>query len=230
MSTTFARWRSSKLRPPCNGPMDELFAAVLGGKQDDELALLRIALLSRLPSRCPDDALDALGEWFNLPRFDGEADGTVTSGYRGRLCAAWSTWQKAGSAEAIIDSLEAYGFVDVEVYTTTEQLREDGTEVPAWTSPVGNYSDFWVVLGPDFGTLAPIEPLVMPFTLGSPTTLGTTAPDTVINAIKGQILKWKAAHAYPRGVVFLFSGVLLGAPLTMPFTLGGSSAMIAAFT
>jgi hypothetical protein len=229
MSTTFARWRSSKLRPPCNGPMDELFAAVLGAKQDEELALLRIALLSRLPSRCPDDALDALGEWFNLPRFDGEADGTVTSGYRGRLCAAWATWQKAGSADAIIESLKAYGFVDVEIYTTCPQYREDGTTVPAWTEQTG-YADFWVVLGPDFGTLGTIEPLTMPFTLGSPTTLGTTAPDTVINAIKQQILRWKAAHAFPVNIVFYFSGVILGAPLTMPFTLGGSSVLVPVFT
>jgi hypothetical protein len=198
-----------------DGPEGRAYQTGLGERQDAEMPILRVAALSRIPTRCPDDALDHVGAWFNIPRFAGEPDGTTTSGYRGRLCAAWDTWKKAGSKQAIIDSLTAYGFVDVQVFTTED-----------WTSPIGSYSDFWVVLGPDFGTFAPIEPLVMPFTMGTPTTLGTTATSYVINAIKGQILKWKAAHARPVEIVFYFSGVLLGAPLTMPFTLGGSSAHV----
>ena len=52
-------WRTRKLLPPLGGPIGEDFAQAFGAEQDTEAALLRIALLSRLPQRCPDDALDA---------------------------------------------------------------------------------------------------------------------------------------------------------------------------
>ncbi|HMV65513.1 MAG TPA: hypothetical protein PKA64_01590 [Myxococcota bacterium] len=213
--------------PFMRGPEGRGYARGLGAAVDERAAVLRTAALARNPRRCPDDALDAVGQAYNLPHFDGEPNGDLTSGYRGRLCAAWDTWDKAGSADAIIASLKAYGFTDVEVYATCPQYREDGTVVPAWTSADGNYADFWVKIGPDFGALGPIGPLVMPFTM--PSTLGSTAPQSVIKAIKGQVLRWKAAHAFPRRVIFHFSGVLLGPPLVMPFTMGGSAASFPIF-
>lgn len=92
-------------------------------------------------------------------------------------------------------------------------------ETPEWKGAVGSwYSRFWVVLGPDFGTFA-WTPLRMPFVLGYPTTLGSTATPEEIAAVKRQILKWKAPHAYPVKVILKFPGVILMGErgLKMPF-------------
>lgn len=146
MSSTFVTWRTSKLLPPLNGPMDELFAGVFGAEQDTELALLRVAALSRFPATCPDDGLDLLGQAYTLPRMPSESHDS----YRARLVAAWDTWEVAGSPDAIVKSLHAYGITDVEVF------REEDTD---YTYPW--YSRFDVSLGPDFGVVVVARPLIL---------------------------------------------------------------------
>jgi hypothetical protein len=218
---SFARYREALLGPCNNGPEGRGYARGLGNVCDAQVDLLRLAALCRLPTRCPDDALDHVGAWLQIPRFPGEPDGTLTTGYRGRLCAAWATWKKAGSAQAIIDSLHAYGFVDVEVFTTCEQVNDDGTIVPAWPEHDG-YSDFWVLLGPDFGTIAPPETQTWgEFTWGGQTVWSSTAALSLFQAVRGQVLKWKAAHAHPVRVIFYVDGFVWGPSLWGEGTWGG---------
>jgi hypothetical protein len=219
---TFQSCRLAEMPIILRGEQGQEWAAVLGAKQDAELPLLRVAALSRLPTRCPDDALDGVGAWLNIPRFYNEPDGTTTSGYRGRLCAAWKTWKKAGSARAIIESLEAYGFADVVVYTTTEQTTPDGETIPAY--PQNDcYADFWVLLGPDFGTVTPPDVQTWgDFVWGGETVWGTTAALSMLNAVRGQVLKWKAAHAHPIRVIFwLDDGMVWGPGIWGVDTWGG---------
>jgi len=75
------------------------------------------------------------------------------SGYRARLQAAWDTWEIAGSPDAIVASLHAYGIPDVEVLREEEGLGYDNDG--DW------YSRFDVYLGPDFGTVTVARPLIL---------------------------------------------------------------------
>jgi hypothetical protein len=209
--SSFVANRLAEVPPALNGPEGQALARALGEAQDDEATRLRIAALSRLPALCPDDALDGVGAWLELPRFEGEGDGT----YRGRLVAGWTTWSEAGSAQAIEDSLRAYGIPDVRVV-------EEG-ESP--TLPGSWYSRFRVELGPDFGATGIAAPLLGDVTLGD-FYLGTTATVRQRRAINAQVLKWKAVHALFVDVIYLYStggGISLGvAPLLGLYTpLGG---------
>lgn len=215
--STFDQWRASKLRPPTNGPFDQSMAAALGEQQQDELELLRVAMLSRFPTTCPDDALDALGATFAIPRFDGEPNGTLTTGYRGRLCAAWPTKKKAGSAQAIIDSLNAWGLPDVEVYEAHELRFLPSNPMLPYVPPC--YSAFIVVLGPDFGSTG-IAPLTAPFPGGS-TVGGSTATIKQVRQIVAQVFALKSVHSYFAAVILRFDAAILGginsfAPFTPP--------------
>lgn len=206
---TFAKARVEELPPCADGPQGQAIATVLGGAQDTEQATLTEAMLMRYPPRTPDDAVDLLGSDSAIERFEGEPTAT----YHSRVNARWKTWKKAGSAQAIIDSLVAWGMPEssVAVYQDFEGHFAPG----AW------YSRFWVVLGPDYGTLG-IAPLTMPFTLGD-ALLGSTATAAQIKAVKRQILKWKTLHSYPVWIFLIFPTTqLLGLGLKMPFTLGAT--------
>lgn len=191
------------------------YEGTLGADQDAEIALLKdAAKMSASPFLCPGDALDKLGADFGIARFDGEPDGTTTTGYRGRLCVVWATRKKAGAAQAVIDSLRAYGIPDVQVVQDFEGHWFQGT----------NYARYQVIIGPDFGTLG-FAPLVAPFTPGGgAVTGGSTATIQQVRAIKRQILELKAAHSYPVRVILRFSGVILShINSTPPFTPGDPS-------
>lgn len=199
--------RLAELAPALNGIEGQAFARALGGAQDGELVLLRVAALCRLAAFCPDDALDAVGAWLNIERFPGEADGTALppSGYRGRLLAAWDTWSQAGSAQAIIDSLNAWGIPDVAVFGTPEWPYINPLDGATWIK--GSYSNIWIVLGPNFGTTGIGPQLWGQFNWGDPgMTWGSTATPSQIAQVEGQILKWKFASALPVMVILNFGG------------------------
>jgi len=188
------------------GPNAQAFLGLLGEEKDLALVDLREAVKARWPGIGPPSALALQGQGFDIERFPGETD----EEYTGRLSKAWETHTLAGTKAAIVASLRAYGVQDVEVIEDCEGSFAPGS----W------YSRFWVVLGPDFGALA-LEPLRMPFALGS-RTLGTTATPDQVRAIKRQILKWKDTHGYPVGVILRFGDApILGVGLSLGFPLGG---------
>jgi hypothetical protein len=205
--SSYALNRLAELAPSLNDDEGQAFARALGGAQDDELLLLRVAALCRLVAFCPDDALDGVGAWLNIERFPGEVDGTALppTGYRGRLLAAWETWAKAGSAQAIIDSLNGWGLPDVAVFGTPEWPYIDPLDPATWIK--GSYSNIFPVIGPDFGSTGIGPQLWGSFNWGDPDmTWGSSATPAQIAQIEGQILKWKFASSLPVKVVLTFGG------------------------
>lgn len=183
---TFVSNRLAELPPELNGPNGQAWATGMGTVQDQRLAVARVAALSRLPFKCPDDALDACGAWMLLPRFPGEPDGTAPTkpgksdgtGYRGRLCNAWETWLLAGSKQAIIKSFNGYGLPDVTV-------ENDYEASPPW--PGAWWSRFRVKVGPRLGAFG-----------WGPGNDPTTAEQ---HQMTQQVLQWKWAYAYPVDIV-----------------------------
>ncbi len=182
---TYVSNRLAELPAEMNGPQGQAWATGMGTVQDQQTPLLRFAALSRLPMFCPDDALDAVGQWFVLPRFPGEANGTATppTGYRGRLINAWITWYYAGSKQAIITSLTGWGVPDVEV-------DNDYEVSPPWDGEW--YTRFRVRLGPNFGAYG--------WGVGNDPTVEQQAQ------IQRQALFWKWAYSYPVDVVLDYGG------------------------
>jgi hypothetical protein len=185
-SETFESNRLAELPIFLNGPEGRALAAALGKAQDAEVALLRVAALSRLPFWCPDDALDAVGTWLLLPRFPEEPNGTAPSNvgatdgtrYRGRLCKAWPTWLVAGSKDAITESLKAWGLPDV-------AIENDYQASPPFAGRW--WSRFRIKVGPGFGSFG--------WGAGNDPT-----PDEQHQMVR-QVLFWKWVHGLPVEIV-----------------------------
>lgn len=232
---TFKSNRRAELPTAFRDAQGIAWANGMGEVQDQEVSLLGTAAVARFPYLCPDDALDLCGTWLLLPRLDGEVNGTTTSGYRGRLCAAWPTWIKAGTPQSIVDSLNSYGITDVQVY-----LDYQGAYMPGdW------YSRYWVVLGPTM----PYDPMLLGSWILGEGTLGSSATLDQVRQIKKQVLQWKDVRGYPVAVVLRFDasdpptgfdatmadtimgggdsfvrwemGKIYGLDTAMPFTMGG---------
>lgn len=201
---TFVTNRLAELPPVMNGPQGRAWATGMGTVQDAQVAVARVAALSRWPYYCPDDALDAVGGWMLLQRFPGEPNGTAPpavgqpggSGYRGRLCAAFPTWIAAGSKQAIITSFNGYGLPDVEV-------QNDYEASPPF--PGAWWSRFRVVVGPSFGAYG--------WGPGNDPTVDQQ------NALIRQVLQWKWAYSYPVEIV-LDDGMGYIFPITVGPILG----------
>ncbi len=176
---TFAFARQDELPGHMDGPKWRAAQQVLGEAQDTEIAIATDAVLMRYPPRCPDDALDHLGAASGIERFSGETDAS----YGPRVQARWPTWKKAGSKQAIIDSLNAWGIPDV-------ACDNDYEVSPPWDGA------WWtrcrIRLGPNFGAF-----------VWNPTNPPTAAERA---QIQRQVLKFKWAWAYPVDVVLDYGG------------------------
>ncbi len=212
----FEAYEPEQLRVPNRGEFGQLLAGEIGKARDEELALLRVAALSRLPARCPDDALDAVGEAVQIERYPAETHNS----YRGRSSKAFPTHKKKGSPEAIEEQIRAWGIPDVRVYMAHElaflpasPIGYDPNTSPPW------YSAFLVMLGPDYG-LTGIGPLLAPFAGGPTCTGGSTATREQVRQICNITLRWKAAHSYPVGVALRFDDdtAIGGVNILAPFT------------
>lgn len=190
---SFETWAPEQLEPPIAGDFGRLMSSTRGAQQDEELELLRAALLSRLPARCPDDALDVLAKVFQIDLYPGE----TTAQRRARVVAAWPTHLRKGSAEGAEGQLEAFGVVDVRVYQNEE------------IGDVYDYSAFVVKLGPDFGDTGIGEQLWGDFTWGGDMTWGSTATPVQRNAICRIVRRWKATHGVPVKIVLDFGGAFI---------------------
>jgi hypothetical protein len=206
-SGSFAIYRQDTLDPRW-GAEGVAWAIAIGGYQDQQLALLRIAALSRFPLTIPDDGLDALGQTFVLPRFSGESN----SSYRARLVAVFATYALGGTALAIIDSLQAWGGAGLDVYC----LPIYQPPAPFWPeSSATSWNEWYLFLGPGFGNTS-IAPLVLgSWTLGATTgsILGSSMTPQQLAQIKSQILRWKFTPGLPIKICLQFSGAV-GSPAT----------------
>ncbi len=157
MRGSFVDARQEEVAPHAAGDDGLALQAALGRDEDAAVGELEDVLRMFNPYTCPDDALDAVGAKYGLPRYPGEPNGTAPTsiggtdgnGYRGRLCDAWDAWGWAGTAKAVIDQLHAFGIVDVAVV-----LDPDAGYPSSW------FSRFDVSLGPNFGMLAVARMLI----------------------------------------------------------------------
>jgi len=149
---SFVTQRIAVTRVPLNGPKGEEWATVLGGAQDQELAVLRVAGIARSLTKAPDDALDDIGAAFSLPRAPREAPvGGVDSGqYRTRLAGgrsaegptfpgAWGFWQEAPLVSGITSIFDVYAD-----QSRTATIPPRPAQV-VQSNPVGWFSEFTVV-------------------------------------------------------------------------------------
>lgn len=138
----FREYEPQQLEVPIRGAFGQAVATHTGAARDEEIALLRVALLCRLPAKCPDDALDAVGRAFAIERYPGESHDS----YRARLVAAWPTWEEAGACTSIEGQIRAAFGCDVRVWPIDE--------LDFGPDPRANYSEFSIVIGPELGTFA----------------------------------------------------------------------------
>lgn len=161
-------------------------AVAIGGEQDAEIDRLEVAAKASLPAYCPDDALDACGVDFQLPRYAGESNAS----YRAQLVNAFAAYKIAGSGLAIIEQLQRYGFGDVFI-------------LPVWMSPgpfppassLTDYNEFYTFLGPNMGT----------------TGVTTSLSADQLTDVKGIILKWADVGSFPTRIILQTTGAA-GAP------------------
>jgi hypothetical protein len=111
MGNTFVGMRLRTLPTPLSGPNGQASAHALGSAQDDELAMLSVVGKLRSPVRIDSTAIDDVGVGYQIPRYASQSD----AAYQAAIIAAWQTWAEAGSPQAIIDQLHAYGVSDVRV-------------------------------------------------------------------------------------------------------------------
>jgi hypothetical protein len=87
-------------------PWGRKWVDAVGGELDKLVDRTYAAVLSRMPKRAPDDALDVIGWERMLPRMPGE---TLAS-YSLRLWSAWWTWLWSGTSYGIMLAFEAMGW------------------------------------------------------------------------------------------------------------------------
>jgi hypothetical protein len=155
-----------------------------------------------LEETCPDDALPMLGEERRMPRYPGE----TAAAYKARLHAAWEAWEYAGTAQAIISQLEAFGLSDIEVMTPRD-WDWDSAAPGTWEDGVGgdaNWSRFWVVIkghpwtGATWGAGG---------AWGSGGVIGLSATRDEIAAVRDIVQRWKGAEALNPWIIVVLDEV-----------------------
>lgn len=112
MAATFAELVQSFGVRWLRKPRAASFVGALAAQQDEIAARLAGAVLVRLASRCPDDALDDLGRTFNLERAPGESNAS----FRAYLRGAWTIWASAGTEARLRAELRRI-WPDAEIHT-----------------------------------------------------------------------------------------------------------------
>jgi hypothetical protein len=178
----------------------QAFEGALGAERDAELERLKdAAKMAAGPFLCPDDALDAMGVGFGIERYPGEPSGTVTSGWRGRLCSRWATAKLASTPISVESSIIGYGIPDVHAYS-----------FESWPTPEDWVTKCYLFLGPNYGATGIAPQRWGQFTWGDPLmTWGSTATPVQIDQIIAQFLKLKWAYSLPVEVVLLFNTTVI---------------------
>lgn len=190
------------------------YLAAFGSEADSELALRRETVRHRFPPSThyrthagnigsvpasldspegQSERLRLIGRTRALDRYPGETDAQ----YCERLAIAFPTHIKAGTPDAIVDQLRAFGFVDAVVF----QEYEGGF----YAEPTDEYGwRFVVVVGPNFGSIGWLGALVGTAVVGTDTVGLGTGTTLQLAAIKRLIVQWKQAFAIPLRFVIVF--------------------------
>lgn len=103
----YQAWQPLQGPPWLQGQFGAAWLSAFGSLKDDEVDLLRQAVLSAFPAYAPADALPVIGDELQLDRGPKETD----PGYAGRITDPWTQWARAGSPLGILLALH-YGNFD----------------------------------------------------------------------------------------------------------------------
>lgn len=191
----------TRLVPPwLQRAVGELFLGEHGDALDDLATKAKDATEAAFVASCATDALPYHGLARMLPRWPAESE----SAHRARLLAAWDTWATAGTSDGPLEEGGTYGLAGMlraALPGVTVQIRP--YRYP-YTGPLarGYWSEFWVVLSGTSWT-----PRVWGTgTWGPEATWGSSATHAEVEAVKGILRAFKAAHEWCPAIVVVFEG------------------------
>lgn len=192
---TLRQWATELAPPSLLGPVGELYAQYLGFLEDLNVETARQAMnASKMRAETFHvSGLRYIGVERLMPRYPSETD----SAYLVRLFGAWVAWKQAGTWQAIVSQLAAYGVTaQVFVQNRAGPLGAAPTgDVWDWDDDSANWSRFYVVI-----TTHPWERWNWGgtgATYGDGRTWGSTATVEEVTGVREIIKHWKRA-----GMVF----------------------------
>ena len=188
------------------------YLAAFGSEADGEIALRRETTRARFPPSLhyrthagnigsvpasldspegQSERLRLIGRTRGLDRYPGETDAS----YCERLAIAFPTHKKAGTPNAIIDQLNAFGLPQVRIFEEYE-YGITGASDYGWR--------FITVVGPNYGALGWKANKLGTWVLGQDMLGISGATQQQILTVGRICLQWKQAFSFPLSVVFLF--------------------------
>lgn len=135
----------------------------------------------------PADALTLIGSERQLPRYAAETDFS----YALRLQAAWTAWQSAGTAPAIVSQFEALGMASY-----VRDVRRW-----AWDANTAWWSRLWLVITQHSYSEWTLSNAI---TLGDDNfVIGLSAKPPELALMRAVVRKWKPAHVKASHLIFV---------------------------
>lgn len=186
---TYLQWALDNCPPWLLGEWGTKLITVIGQTLDDAYteAFEAGAAGSVDAPTFPADALPLLGSERNIERYPAETDDE----YKGRVKAAWDSWQQAGTMR-IVEELEYLGF--------EAEIKEVHTAGWDWDGDTDNWSRFWVVITGHPWSESVIGEVGRKFGEG---VIGCDATQAEAGTLIRLIRKWKPGHMFPITVVVL---------------------------
>jgi hypothetical protein len=172
---------------------------VSGITKEAYLEAAKRAVKARFPQFAPSDALDKVGENFQIDRAFAGSDSIFVA----QLMKAWATWGAAGTKPGMLSALNAAGLTNVTVW---EKFQ--------WTETYPNrWWRFWIVARPPFPWNC--DPLAdglwgSPGSWNDGGVWATGIPQNDWARMRRIIRKWKPAHAQCESLILLLNGELFG--------------------
>lgn len=170
--------------PWMQGKYGRRLLGVLGLVKDAFVEATKRAVKARYIDYAPADALDAVGENYNLDRAFISDD----SVFKAMLRRAWEIWGKGGTDQSILDALATVGLTNVQIVHDWDWSADEFSGTRWWR--------FWVIVHrphpfgppPPWGSAPP---------WGDPSWhWGVGAGGERLQTMQRLIRKWKPTHAY----------------------------------
>lgn len=201
-------------------PIDK-FEEILGLEKDDVDKGANNAILAGFTNTAPLDALNSLGNNFNIDRPPPLTD----LQWRMKLAKQWEFWQTSGTPARLISEIKDYGFPNVSIipeYVETSpgnfmKSLPINDQNPAMDIASGGWwSNFWVIIdqphpfvarkwgSPQAGKWGLGDTVYGQYKWGS-----VYGDPSILANLKKLIKKLKPAWTSCRGIIFLFAGAHL---------------------
>jgi hypothetical protein len=197
--TDYSQYQIDASPPWLQGPNGASWSFVSGVTKDAYLELAKRAVKARFPQFAPTDALDKVGQNFQIDR----AFATNDTVFVAQLLKAWEAWGAAGTKPGMLSALNAAGVSNVTIW---ENFQWNEANPERWWR-------FWVVARPPYPWNC--DPLANGLWSSSGTWSdgggwATGIPQNDWARLRRIIRKWKPAHAQCVSVILLLNGELFG--------------------